>query len=41
MRREWRHDASPVAPADVKAIRAATLDQADASSARELVLLVP
>jgi mono/diheme cytochrome c family protein len=41
VRREWGHTASPIDAAAVKAVRAATLDQMDAPSARELVLQVP
>jgi mono/diheme cytochrome c family protein len=41
VRREWGHTASPITPAEVKAQRAATADQTDSVSARELVLQVP
>ena len=41
VRREWGHPASPIDAAAVKATRAATTNQTDASSARELVLQVP
>jgi len=41
IRREWGHTASPIDAAAVQAVRAATLDQVDAPSARELMLQVP
>jgi mono/diheme cytochrome c family protein len=41
VRREWGHTASPISPAEVKAVRAETADQTDSMSARELVLVAP
>jgi mono/diheme cytochrome c family protein len=39
IRREWGHDASPVDPAQVTAIRAATKQHSDAWSPEELNLI--